>query len=279
MQILTLPDGRKLAYCFYGNACGTPLFYFHGSGSSRLEASYSDGYARDLGLRLIAVDRPGFGHSSPTPTPGFSAFAADVLQLADALGLDHFSVAGMSAGGPHALHLALAAPSRVQAVFLINSSSDARHPAFAASPWWLRVALKFVASPPALKRMVTKLKADPAGVSAKPAQREGWNQEQVSRFAAVIEEGLRQEGSIAAMREEAHRVVNVSWQLDWAKITCPIIAMCGERDPGRWFYQRQSELLPNLTFIRISGGHQPYVERAAWEQLAGIAKESSACRR
>ena len=36
-QILDLKDGRKLGFTEYGAPDGTPVFYFNGSGRSRLE--------------------------------------------------------------------------------------------------------------------------------------------------------------------------------------------------------------------------------------------------
>ncbi|GAH37048.1 unnamed protein product, partial [marine sediment metagenome] len=60
---IRLRDGRALGYAEFGDPGGRPVFYFHGFPGSRLEAQLGDGEASRSGVRLIAVDRPGFGLS------------------------------------------------------------------------------------------------------------------------------------------------------------------------------------------------------------------------
>lgn len=100
-DLLTLPDGRDLAFMEWGDPDGFPTFYFHGTPSSRLEGALADGAAREHGFRLIAIDRPGFGRSSFQPGRQFSDWPKDILALADHLRLDSFGVVGHSGGGPH----------------------------------------------------------------------------------------------------------------------------------------------------------------------------------
>lgn len=64
-QTFKLPDGRVLGFAEYGSPDGKALLYFHGYPSSRLEGKPVDDMARRRGLRFIAIDRPGFGLSSP----------------------------------------------------------------------------------------------------------------------------------------------------------------------------------------------------------------------
>src|SRR6476659_10912359 len=89
---LTLTDGRKLSYALYGTPAGKPVFYFHGTPSSRLEPLLLNVYNKDLeqlllqyGIYLIAVDRPGVGLSTYNPNNSIQSFAADVQQLATKL--------------------------------------------------------------------------------------------------------------------------------------------------------------------------------------------------
>jgi pimeloyl-ACP methyl ester carboxylesterase len=114
-----LRDGRGLAYDDVGNPGGVPVLYFHGGGDSRLTRHPNDDIAADLGVRLIAVDRPGCGRSDFRPCRSILEWAADVDQLADALGLDRFSVLGWSAGGPHALACARALRGRVERAVVV----------------------------------------------------------------------------------------------------------------------------------------------------------------
>ena len=100
-ELLTLADGRKLAWLEWGDPNGFPVFYFHGTPSSRLEAAFADAAARKYRIRLIASDRPGFGRSSFQPDRQFRHWPEDIDQLARHLGIDAFGVAGHSGAGPH----------------------------------------------------------------------------------------------------------------------------------------------------------------------------------
>jgi pimeloyl-ACP methyl ester carboxylesterase len=65
-----------------------------------------------LGVRLISFDRPGYGESDRLEGRRVADAAADVLAIADAHGLEQFSVVGRSGGGPHALACAALLPER-----------------------------------------------------------------------------------------------------------------------------------------------------------------------
>jgi pimeloyl-ACP methyl ester carboxylesterase len=74
----------------------------HGSGGTRHQfASLTDVAARQ-GIRLIAPDRPGYGHTTYDPARSYQSWARDAGQLADRLGVDRFAVLGYSSGGPNA---------------------------------------------------------------------------------------------------------------------------------------------------------------------------------
>ncbi len=101
VSLLTLEDGRSLAYMEWGDRKGFPAFYFHGTPSSRLEGAFADLAAKRNGFRLISIDRPGMGQSSFQKKRVFADWPADVCALADALELDTFGVVGHSGAGPH----------------------------------------------------------------------------------------------------------------------------------------------------------------------------------
>lgn len=114
-------DGRRLAYAEYGDPGGRPVFAFHGVLGSRLTWSVWDESARRAGVRLVAPERPGFGHSEFCPGRSLLDWPADVAALADHLGVDRFGVVGFSAGGPHAVACARAVPARLRGVALVSS--------------------------------------------------------------------------------------------------------------------------------------------------------------
>eukprot|EP00929_Paragymnodinium_shiwhaense_P105623 TRINITY_DN70679_c0_g1_i1.p1 TRINITY_DN70679_c0_g1~~TRINITY_DN70679_c0_g1_i1.p1 ORF type:complete len:342 (+),score=57.35 TRINITY_DN70679_c0_g1_i1:74-1099(+) len=123
-----LRDGRLLAYHEEGE--GVPVFAFHGMCSSRLTWLGAKPLSEVCpGVRLIAIDRPGYGGSSPPPFGySYSAFVRDVKELADALGLERFCVAGHSSGGPYALAAAAELPGRVTACAAVSSDAPYSHP-------------------------------------------------------------------------------------------------------------------------------------------------------
>lgn len=116
---IALADGRTLACLALGAADGVPVLYFHGYPGSRLEARLAAHAAQRLGLYLLAPDRPGFGQSTFQPGRTIGAWAADVAELADRLGLERFAIVGVSGGGPYALACAAHIPERVSEIALV----------------------------------------------------------------------------------------------------------------------------------------------------------------
>jgi pimeloyl-ACP methyl ester carboxylesterase len=117
---VALPDGRKLGYAEYGDPQGLPILGFHGTPGSRFMFRLADGPARELGIRLLAPERPGFGLSTYQPGRTLASYAFDIADFADALGLARFGVAGLSGGGPYAAACAALLPDRVAALGLIS---------------------------------------------------------------------------------------------------------------------------------------------------------------
>ena len=115
--VVRVRDGRRLSYREVGSPDGFPVIYMHGAlGSPRWHSAELDAAVASLGIRCLAVDRPGFARSDPCPDRTVADHGADVEDLADALGLPRFSVIGVSAGAPFALACGWALPDRVVAV-------------------------------------------------------------------------------------------------------------------------------------------------------------------
>ena len=120
-QRLKLRDGRWLGYLDYGDPDGAPIFCFHGTPSSRLAHFADDDLLKELHIRLIVPDRPGYGLSDFQPHRRLLDWPTDVEQLADHLGIQRFAVLGVSGGGPHAAACAYAIPQRLTHMSLISS--------------------------------------------------------------------------------------------------------------------------------------------------------------
>lgn len=119
-RLLTLGDGRALALDDRGDPGGVPVVYFHGTPDSRLARHPDDGLARELGVRLIAPDRPGIGRSDNDPERTPERCAADVASMLDLLGIERAGVLAWSAGSIPALAFAGRHPDRVSSVVLAS---------------------------------------------------------------------------------------------------------------------------------------------------------------
>ncbi|HEU5180210.1 MAG TPA: alpha/beta hydrolase [Candidatus Polarisedimenticolia bacterium] len=155
---LVLSDRRRLAYAEFGRPDGSPVLYFHGAPSSRLEPLLvgNDVWSR-AGLRIIAPDRPGIGQSDFLPGRGFSDWPRDVTALADALGLKRFAVLGNSGGGPYAAVCAAKIPERLSAAVIVSGGWQMNLPeAKAGIPFVNRLFLGLAAHAPPLCRLMLK---------------------------------------------------------------------------------------------------------------------------
>jgi len=127
VHTLTTTDGRTLAYEVVGDPDGTPVFWQHGTGDSRLCKHPDDTVTAALGVQLVTADRPGVGSSSPKKPRTILDWVGDATAIADAVGLEQFVVAGHSGGGPHALAIARALGDRVTKVGLAASIAPFDH--------------------------------------------------------------------------------------------------------------------------------------------------------
>src|SRR5437868_369085 len=94
---------RAVGFAEWGDPDGRPVVGFHGGPGSRLMAVGCEELADELGLRIVVLERPGFGLSEFAPDRTLLGWTNDVADATRALGLDHFAVVGVSAGSPYAL--------------------------------------------------------------------------------------------------------------------------------------------------------------------------------
>ena len=118
-----LTDGRQLGYSEWGAPNGAPILFFHGTPGSRLEHYSDTSIVEKMNVRLIVVERPGYGLSDYSSHRTLLDWPDDITQLADTLGLDRFTVMGFSGGGPYALSCAHNLPNRINEVVLLSSTA------------------------------------------------------------------------------------------------------------------------------------------------------------
>lgn len=113
-QTFKLSDGRVIGFDEYGDQNGrTTLLYFHGYPSSRVEARALHRLAHAHSVRVLSLDRPGYGLSSPQAKRTLMDWPRDVEAFARGKGIERFAVMGTSGGGPFAVACAYALPSEM----------------------------------------------------------------------------------------------------------------------------------------------------------------------
>ncbi|MCQ2041483.1 alpha/beta hydrolase [Stutzerimonas kunmingensis] len=117
---LSLPHLEVAAH-LYGPDDGKPVIALHGWLDNA--ATFSRLAPRLKGLRIVALDLPGHGHSDHRPIgAGYNIwdYAHDVLQVAEQFGWQRFSLLGHSMGAIVSVLLAGALPERVERLALID---------------------------------------------------------------------------------------------------------------------------------------------------------------
>jgi pimeloyl-ACP methyl ester carboxylesterase len=115
-----LADGRILEYWEGGDREGRPMILHPGTPVTRVLGRWGHAAAKAAGVRLIAVSRPGYGHSTTSEAATLSATGKDTAALAGHLSLMEYVVFGSSGGGPFAVATAVADPAHVRALGLVG---------------------------------------------------------------------------------------------------------------------------------------------------------------
>jgi pimeloyl-ACP methyl ester carboxylesterase len=111
------PDGRTVAVAETGDPVGSAVVLAHPAPGSRL-LDPDPAATRAAGVRLISVDRPGYGGSTPVADgvpPAIPSHADDIAATLEALGVSDVAAVGWSAGGRVVLALAARHPDLVRA--------------------------------------------------------------------------------------------------------------------------------------------------------------------
>jgi pimeloyl-ACP methyl ester carboxylesterase len=125
-SVVELLDGRSVGFAIFGDPDGTPVLWCHGGPGSRLEPAHLGQAAVDAGLRLVGIDRPGYGSSTPKPGRTIAGWVPDALAVADELHIERFVAVGESTGGAYALALAALVPDRLLGVVACCAMTDMR---------------------------------------------------------------------------------------------------------------------------------------------------------
>lgn len=245
-----------------GPGDGPPLLLVHGLAARGVVWRRVVPALAGHGLRVLVPDLPGHGRSDgkrhrATYSPRF--FARVLLDLADALGIDRFSVAGNSLGGVVAARLALAAPERVERLVLVDSAGLSAE----GVPWATRLRyLPFVlgaliGAPPSPLWLRLFLQR---AVVADPAQ------------AAELADALSRHPALpTAVRRSAAALVGPDGTLagELSALVPPTLLVWGEGDVQFPVAIAEAAVrrMPAARLVRIAGaGHVPQ-----WEAPEAVA--------
>lgn len=120
---------RRLGFAEFGPPDGRAVVWLHGTpGARRQIPEEARRLAHEMGLRIIGIDRPGIGSSTPHLHADVRGLAGDLEVVADSLGVDEMALIGLSGGGPYALAAAHAMPDRIVAVAVLGGVAPTRGP-------------------------------------------------------------------------------------------------------------------------------------------------------
>ncbi len=126
---VAVSDDRQIGFAEFGDPAGRAIFWLHGTPGARRQIPVEARvYAEQNRIRLIGVDRPGIGSSTPHQYGTVADFAHDLRTIADVLGIDQMAVVGLSGGGPYTLGCAAVMPDRVLAVGVLGGVAPTRGP-------------------------------------------------------------------------------------------------------------------------------------------------------
>ena len=126
---IAVGDDRQIGFAEFGAPQGRAVFWLHGTpGARRQIPTEARAYAEAADIRLIGIDRPGIGSSTPYQYQNVFEFSRDLETIADTLGIDRMAVVGLSGGGPYTLACAAAMPQRVMVAGVVGGVAPATGP-------------------------------------------------------------------------------------------------------------------------------------------------------
>jgi pimeloyl-ACP methyl ester carboxylesterase len=271
--VLALPSGRKVGWRLRGDASARVVAWLHGQPGSRRDTDLVPLQAlASRGIRLLSIDRAGYGDTSPTGLDRRDV-AADLLAVADHVGAERFPIIAVSMGAIYALATAVLAPARVEGLVLaaghvLPYDDPEVYGALSASEQedvdLLRQGREAAES--AYAGAASRVLADPHGLLRRLAA--GWSAAERSfadgpTGAAVADSlafGLT--AGYEGMLDDGLRTIR-PLEFDLDDVRCPVVAIHGESDDLEPYVnvRRLATRLPGLRIIAMPdmGHFAPWV--------------------
>jgi pimeloyl-ACP methyl ester carboxylesterase len=250
-----LADGRALRY--WSSATPGPfVLVFHGCPDTRRIAMTGKQAAQDVGVRLLAFNRPGYGSSTPTASTHTSV-ARDAAELLDLWGIERVAVLGMSVGATYAAAFAATFPERTTSLALVSAPG----PAAAGSEGTVEDAMERLR--PEFMQWRERIDPDDEDDAALAARFLAELPEADAALLRAYDDGfLGYLAFEALVKPEGYlrdaALLFREWDFDAAAVSCPTSVWVGELDEkalagSRWWAdqvpQAEVELLPGTTHL------------------------------
>lgn len=117
-----LGKNRSTVVTTRGNPDDYPVFYYKSITGTAL-AYLEEQDLIEAGIYLLIVDRPGLGLTSPLQNRSYERCAGDLVEIADQLEIENFSVMGYGIGSAYALAAGQYFPNRIDTVISVSGSA------------------------------------------------------------------------------------------------------------------------------------------------------------
>lgn len=257
---ITLNSGRKVGFAQYGDRTGVPILVMHGWPATRISSAIYHNRAKQLGVWIVAPDRPGFGLSDFEPERKLLDWPGDVEVIVDSLGIKQFAVLGVSGGAPSALSCAYRLPNRITRLGIVAGGGVGSN-----NVYWRTRAIAAMAGKAGLRNLIVSLMYFNSryGIGVQ-AYRFLWGKEDKKLYK---NQALVDRGNLTIADAFARGIDGPAWEMsliaqDWgfdiAKITVPTFLWYGSEDhvvvrnSGKYF----EETIPNCVLTQYAGeGH------------------------
>jgi pimeloyl-ACP methyl ester carboxylesterase len=227
-----LPDDRVLTGRVHGPEHGRVVLFVAGAATGS-GMTFGESLLDTLGVRLVTMDRPGMGGSTPDPARTAASTARDYAAFAAALG-DQAPPPVVANSQGALLGLAMAAAGLAGSLVLVSPADEVAHPSIEAQlPGHARALSRLARSDPAAARELLRAMT-PGSMermvldSAPAADRRVYDEPGfLARYRAALAEGFGDDGAgyvqdtLLAMRR---------WEVDLGAITAPVTILFGALD-------------------------------------------------
>lgn len=279
-QSMTLTDGRHLTWREFGAPEGKPALYFHGAGSTSLEAGIFHREALQRNVRLIATNRPGADGSTLGPNRPIAAYADDVSELLNNLRIEEFACFGESNGGTVTLAVSATMHTRVLGAAPINPTLPwfdplARRVSSTSTATGYRLVRYMPRAVAALEQnLATRIRMlksrprqnvtgfDPLDLVGPPS---GIEQDVGDFHWRVITESAGKRALLAEMKWASS-----NWGFDYYAIPVPLDIFCGVHDSQAPFALVLADRNPDARFHYFPFGHYGFSHPDARHRILGM---------